>query len=114
MKDDDDQDELFDLPESKRRRDEGMERVSSNNESWLEACCRETEKYTLTRAYFTGEDIRFHCSSVVGHPGHHNAWGALTNVLLKREIILKTGHHKPMKAKRSHARMTPIYTRKGV
>lgn len=107
-----DQGELFDLPEGRRRRDEGMGSVSGHNKRWLEDCYIEARKFIAsTDKPFTGEDIRFHCINTVGHPHHHNAWGALTNGLVLRGMVKKTGEHRPMKAKLSHARSTPVYVK---
>ncbi len=103
---------LFDLEEGRRRRDEGIAQVSDHNEPWIVLCQREAERYVAgTEGTFTGEDIRFHCSATVGCPRHVNAWGALINTLLKRNIISATGEHRPMKDENSHARSTPVYER---
>ena len=103
--------ELFQT-ESEHEKNKGLAKVTGNNETWLEQCVEHARKYVLTRDMFTGEDIRFHCEQTVGYPKHPNAWGALTNALIKRGIIQGTGFFKPMLDPRSHARITPIYKKK--
>lgn len=104
------QGDLFpDLPEGQRRRDAGIAQVSDNNAEWLERCYAEADRFIAGRREFTGEDIRFHCADTVGHPAHHNAWGALINQLVRAGKIVHTGRLRPMRARDSHARLTPIY-----
>lgn len=90
-------------------RDEALKKVSDNaGGDWLAKAQIAVSKMT---GEFTGEDIRVHCESLGIRPHHHNAWGALTNLLLRRGVIAKTGRRRSMYTKRSHARSTPIYTR---
>jgi hypothetical protein len=63
----------FDFEESKRRRDEGIDRVRENNRVWFDA-------------------------SVLA-----------STQLIRIGLIKPTGKHRPMRAKRSHARQTPVY-----
>ncbi len=96
-------------------RDEGIAKVSANNESWIELSVKEVQRFTLQSdagyGTFTGEDIRFWCSRTIGCPAHSNAWGALINTLLKRKIITPTGEYRAMRDDNSHARKTPVYRR---
>lgn len=103
---------LGELKTGKQLRDEGIAQVSDNNLTWMELCVKEAEMFARSWGLFTAEDIRFHCQCRVGLPRHHNAWGALTNVLIKRGIIEPTGEHRPMKDEISHARSTPVYRKK--
>ncbi len=91
-------------------RDEGIAKVSDNNELWMELCVKEVEQ-NLTKHDFTGEDLRFVLSSWVGCPAHSNAWGALISTLVKRKIIKPTGEYRAMRDDSSHARKTPVYTK---
>ena len=91
-------------------KEEGIHKVSEHNENWLEDCVKQAEVIG-EGVLATGEDIRFWCEATVGHPKHHNAWGALINTLLKRKIIVPTGEWRPMKDRASHARKTPVYKR---
>ncbi len=98
-------------------RDEALQKVSNNNESWLERCVTEIEPWlNYMRDFegirsFTGEDIRFVMSRKIGFPAHPNAWGALINTLVRRKIIRPTGEYRAMKDQNSHARKTPVYTK---
>ncbi len=97
-------------------RDEGIAKVTEHNENWMDLAIREVERFTIQsdeggEGNFTGEDIRFWCSRTIGCPHHPNAWGALTNTLLKRKIIKPTGEWRKMRDDRSHARKTPVYTK---
>ncbi len=91
-------------------RDEGIAKVSVNNESWMELCLTEVSKAHYN-GEFTGEDLRFRLLGSIGHPAHSNAWGALINTLIKRGIIKPTGEYRPMRDDNSHARKTPVYTK---
>ncbi len=93
-----------------RLRDKGIKTVTEHNESWMDLCVLAAEKFVAGQDTITGEDIRFQCERTVGYPNHHNAWGALINTLLKREIIVATGEYRPMRDDASHARSTPVYT----
>lgn len=109
MKPNQSQPELFSGP---ALRDAGIARVLKNNDSWLNRCIAEAEHYAATHSSFTGEDIRFHCQLTAGAPRHHNAWGALINVLIRRGVIHYSGKHRPMRDNVSHARSTPIYNQR--
>lgn len=103
--------EQGDLFSGRKARDEGIGRVSSHNETWIEKCKREAAIFATTRQFFTGEDIRFHCQEYVGEPKHHNAWGALTCSLVKGKVIEATGEWAQSKEKTSHATKIQIYRR---
>ncbi len=94
-------------------RDEGIAKVTEHNENWMERCLYFAGFYVFSGGVetFTGEDLRFYLSGVVGCPKHPNAWGALINTLLKRKIIKPTGEWRQMRDDRSHARKTPVYTK---
>lgn len=63
----------------------------------------------------TGEDIRVELMrDGAPMPHHPNAWGGLVNSCLKAGLLHKTGRHGQMRAVRSHARSTPIYSRSPV
>jgi len=90
-------------------RDQGIDSVSRHNEEWMSAAVAEARRYIETTKYFTGEDIRLHCVKFIGEPVHPNAWGALTNKLVKSGSIRKTGMTQQMRLTSSHARVNPIY-----
>ncbi len=96
-------------------RDEGIAKVSDNNEKWMELCVREAQRYippgSAFSATFTGEDIRFYLEASIGCPHDPHAWGALVSTLIKRKIIKPTGEYRAMRDDSSHARKTPVYTK---
>jgi hypothetical protein len=108
---DNEQGDLFDGEEAKRRRDEALKRVSDHNATWFTRCVEVATRLAKEnpKVRFTGEDIRWHCLGMVGQPKHPNAWGALIHHLIKGGVIYATGEHRPMRAKLSHARSTPVY-----
>ena len=92
-------------------RDEGIAKVSDNNDNWMQLAIMDAEGFVHRHLCFTGEDIRFYLVQRVGHPGHSNAWGALINTLVRRKIIKPTGEYRAMRDDSSHARKTPVYTK---
>lgn len=46
-------------------------------------------------------------------PAHHNAWGALTNIAIRLEIIEPIGQTRPAQSARTHAHPVRLH-RKGV
>jgi hypothetical protein len=102
-------DEQPDLFGGRFARDEGMDSVSRHNEEWMAAAVAEARRYIESTRHFTGEDIRFHCTKMIGPPLHSNAWGALTNKLVRSGWIRKTGMTQQMRLTSSHARVNPIY-----
>lgn len=102
--------EQYDLFEGVKLRDAGIAQVAEHNDSWLDNCISAFQAFPLDLS-FTGEDVRMHCELLKLEPRHHNAWGALINVLIKRGMMVATGEYRQMRDKRSHARMTPLYHR---
>lgn len=111
MKNNGDNGEQGDLFAGRKGRDKGIGRVLTHNQIWLAKCKTEAGFFVMSRETFTGEDIRFHCRKAVGHPGHHNAWGALTNALVKGKVIEATGDWAQSKDKTSHATLIQVYRR---
>lgn len=96
--------------DGKQLRDQGIKQVSNHNESWMEKCIKyATERAAKATRDFTGEDIRFSCELAIGSPNHPNGWGALTNALVKRKIIVPTGEWRKAKNETSHARNIQVY-----
>ena len=98
-----------DLFGGRSARDEGINSVSRHNEEWMAAAVAEARRFIESTRHFTGEDIRLHCVKVIGEPAHANAWGALTNKLVRSGWIRKTGMTQQMRLSSSHARVNPIY-----
>jgi hypothetical protein len=102
---------MNDLPlfNGKMLRDRGIEKVSVNNESWMDECERLARKLVHRHSDFTGEDIRFFCQGIVDEPKSPNAWGALIKTLIKRKVIVPTGRYVNPKDRASHARKIQVY-----
>lgn len=99
--------ELFDYAESRKARDAGMKKVTDNGQPWNERALTSLTRFKGAEA--TGEDIRRHVSAEIGEPHHPNGWGALVRSAIKKRWLIHTGIYRPMRAKRSHARRTPVY-----
>ena len=91
-------------------RDRGIEQVKDNNVSWIQACIDVIPNLPLGDD-FTGEDIRFLLEAEGLIPTHPNAWGALTNTLARRKLIVRTGEYRQPTDKSSHARAIQVYRR---
>lgn len=55
------------------------------------------------------EEMRRVCEEAGVMPHHHNAWGSLTNRLVKAGILIDTGRLGKSTSVRSHARRQPIW-----
>ena len=55
------------------------------------------------------EEFRRVCEESGVTPHHHNAWGSLTNQLVKAGILIDTGRLGKSTSIRSHARRQPIW-----
>jgi hypothetical protein len=55
------------------------------------------------------EEFRRVCEDAGIKPNHHNAWGSLTNQLVKAGILIDTGRLGKSTSLRSHARRQPIW-----
>jgi hypothetical protein len=57
-----------------------------------------------------GEDLRVELRAVgLREPHHHNAWGALINVMIRCGVLEATGEEGQMQKTSSHARRSVIY-----
>lgn len=63
---------------------------------------------------FTGEQIKLSVLEMgLEPPEHHNAWGSVIKMALKRGMLEPTGEYRNTETVRSHARRTPVYRRLG-
>jgi hypothetical protein len=99
----------FDLTEGRRLRDEGHDRVTQHNERWHDRAMAELLKFAGSGQLMRGEEMRALIVECVGHPEHHNAWGALVRHACLAGIIDDTGSVSPAQSKKSHARRMPIW-----
>ena len=103
--------DLFDF-DAKRDRDEALDRVSEPNPHWMRDCLAKIAAAPFGE--FTGETLRTWLEKEVGHPHHHNAWGALINTAVRQKTIIFVGRYEHMKGPKSHARKTPVYRKRQV
>lgn len=59
------------------------------------------------------EEMRRVCEEAGIKPHHHNAWGSLTNQLVKAGVLIDTGRLAKSTSVRSHARRQPIWKVRG-
>ena len=116
---DDDWEDLFDRKpskngkkfngeESKRRRDDGIERVLRNEGTF--ACNYYKIIIALPRGWEgTNEDIRK--GWTYPQPHHPNAWGAVCNGAKRYGLIVDTDERVHMTAKKAHSRITHKFRR---
>ncbi len=95
------------LPPAEVARDAGMALVASHNPDWSEMVLA---KITALPIGWTGigEDIRLMIDT---KPTHHNAWGAVINMAVRRGLLVDTEATRKMATKKSHARKSPVYER---
>jgi hypothetical protein len=95
--------------DARRRRDEGINRVGVNNHDWLIEAIKIVDRHAPRKGTFMAEEFREYPG--IGEPAHPNAWGALTNRLIKSEIIEPTGQYRQAQGKRNHAHEYKVYRR---
>lgn len=102
---------VLDLFGSRAARDGAFDDLDAHGDDWVPTTQRKVAALPADWTG-TGEDIRVHCMRQGAPMPHHpNAWGGLINACLKSGLLHKTGRHGQMRAVRSHARSTPIYSR---
>jgi len=100
----------FDLFASKAARDDALAQVAGNSGTFMDdAICAIAD---LPKGMLLiGEDIRRLLTEEGIVPHHHNAWGALTGVALRRKLLRPTGRYRYMRDVNSHGRRTAEYVR---
>jgi len=102
----------LDLFGSREARDAAFDDLDEHGRGWVPIAQRKVMSLPPDWTG-TGEDIRVHCMRQgAPMPHHSNAWGGLINSCIKAGLLHKTGQHGQMRAVRSHARSTPIYSRR--
>lgn len=99
--------DLFDYAASKEERDKALKKVTENGMPFSELAMVAMRSFPDPTA--TGEDVRRHVTRMVGEPHHHNAWGAVIMMGVRRGVLAPTGEYRAMTSKKSHARKTPVY-----
>lgn len=100
------------LPTGHDKKTAGILKITAKNADWI-AQATEVVRTQMPKLYkFTAEDLRdFLCDKEIDPPKHHNAWGALVNMLARADLIIDTGESKLAKRVSAHARRLPVYVR---
>jgi len=108
---------LLDFIASAQARDDGMSRVIDNNDEWMRISLLQIEQFVRSPQGWAnvehgviGEDIRVMVIKHCGHPSTPKAWGGLILKAIHAKLLIPTGRYRSMKAVKSHARKTPIYS----
>lgn len=102
----------LDLPlfSASKKREQALAKVENNSGDWFRLALIElTEFKHVKRQEFTGENIRYWLTPLIGKPHSPNAWGALIMRARRSGLIEPTGRYAPMKSEKSHGRETKIY-----
>ena len=99
---------LWSLAASQTARDAGLARVL-DRAGLFHVQAVEVIRRRLGGAEVLAEEFRRACLAEGVAPHHHNAWGALTAVLVRRGVIEDTGRLGKSQDPRSHARRQPVW-----
>ena len=91
----------------KQLRDAGMRLVISHNPSWAQRYHAAFRRLPLGWEGI-GEKLRFRLTPIIGLPKHHNAWGSMIGVLIKRGALVETGEQEHMVSAKGHAKKSPV------
>jgi len=95
--------------DGRRLKKEGIDLVGQNNHDWMVAALIIVATHAPIDREFMAEEFRGYPN--IGEPGHSNAWGALTNLLIKRKVIEPTGKYAQATGRSNHAHTYKIYRR---
>lgn len=95
--------------EGRRRKKKGIDLVGTNNHDWVLSAVSIVSQHAPPAGEFMAEEFKKYPG--IGKPGHRNAWGALTNKLLKEGIIEKTGKYAQSTGPSNHAHEYKTYRR---
>lgn len=94
----------------KELKDDGIERVLSNEEHWSPRVIGAYRGYMATRASFTAEECRLHAlANGITPPHHPNAWGGVWNTVARSGAIRKTGEYVKTRDPSNHACEVPVW-----
>ena len=100
---------LFNQTEGHRSRDAALGQVLEHaGESWRNDAARLIRE-RLAGQEVLAEEFRALCVAEGITPHHCNAWGGLTNALVKAGVIEDTGRVGRSRDPRSHARRQPVW-----
>ena len=90
-------------------KDAALARVSSNAGPKFMEAARAVILDRLSGQEVLAEEMRRICEEVGVRPHHHNAWGSLTNQLVKAGVLKDTGRLAKSNSVRSHRRRQPVW-----
>ena len=94
---------------SKASRDHAIALVGRNAGAEFMEAAKAVILERLSGTECLAEEMRRVCEEAGVVPHHHNAWGSLTNHLVKAGILIDTGRLGKSTSVRSHARRQPIW-----
>lgn len=104
--------DFTDLPlfqHGEQLRDDGIKTVVRNaGSAWMDKAT-ELICSQLAGQEVLAETFRVLCEEANIIPHHHNAWGGLTNKLIKSGVLIDTGRMAKSLRPTSHARRQPIW-----
>lgn len=99
----------FSASASEAARDHGIATVARNAGTAFMEQAKAVILERLSGTECLAEEMRRVCEEAGVMPHHHNAWGSLTNQLVKAGILIDTGRLGKSTSLRSHARRQPIW-----
>ena len=89
-------------PDGEALRDKGIQKVSINNQLWLERARGVAASVAAYKGSVTTDDLRG--DTLIGEPGHPNAWGAVF-----RDKRFKPVGYTKSQIPSTHARMIRVW-----
>ncbi len=103
--------DLLDYIASAKARDEGISRTLAHEPPpWLDRALGII--FWFPQGWEgLGEDLRQAVIAQIGEPHDPHVFGALTNTAIRKGLLQKTGQFRPMRAVKSHARLSQVLRR---
>lgn len=95
--------------EARKLRDKGLDLVGVNNADWLMNAVRIVRTHAPAAGEFMAESFQSYPG--IGQPAHPNAWGSLTNRLIRLGVIEPTGEFRQSVGRSKHAHNYRVYRR---
>lgn len=99
----------FSASASEAARDHGIATVARNAGTEFMEQAKAVILERLSGTECLAEEMRRVCEEAGVVPHHHNAWGSLTNQLVKAGILIDTGRIAKSKRVTSHARRNTVW-----
>ena len=99
----------FSASASETAKDHALAQVSSHAGLEFKEAAQAVILERLSGTECLAEEMRRVCEEAGVVPHHHNAWGGLTNQLVRAGILIDTGRLAKSTCVRSHGRRQPIW-----